>query len=152
LKCDKSHPCLHCTKNARQCVFIAPGVDQETITKVKEQREDLERSLEEEVARRTKAKNGVIAGASSMLPGQEGSYSDQEDDEDAQDFRPTHLVTEDAAYYENDGIENNDEMDDMLDLGFRMGKVRLTERIGGLVRPRFSDEVRNPTYSLQFFC
>jgi hypothetical protein len=113
LKCDKSHPCAHCTKNARQCVFIAPGVDQETITKVKEQREDLERSLEQEVARRTKAKNGVSPG-SNMLPGQEGSYSDQEDDEDAQDFRPTHLVTEDAAYYENEGNDNNDEMDDML--------------------------------------
>jgi hypothetical protein len=150
LKCDKSHPCSHCTKNARQCVFIAPGVDQETITKVKEQREDLERNLEKEVARITRAKH-VIPGMSSMLPGQEGSYSDQEEDEDTKDLKPTHLVTEDAAYYENDGNDNNDDIDAMLDLGIRMGKVRLSERIGGIVRPRFSDEVKNPASYLPTF-
>jgi hypothetical protein len=146
LKCDKSHPCSHCIKNARQCVFIAPGVDQDTITKVKEQREDLERTLEKEVARFTRATHQI----SSMLPGQEGSYSDQEEDEDTKDLRPTHLVTEDAAYYENDGNDNNDDIDAMLDLGIKMGKVRLTERIGGIVRPRFSDEVRDPVFCLPY--
>jgi hypothetical protein len=89
----------------------------------------LERSLEEDIARRSIQK--------AALPGQEESYSDQDDDEEAKDFRPTYLVTEDAAYYEDDN-------DDLVDLGIAMGKLRIAERIGGLVRPRLSDEVSPP--------
>jgi hypothetical protein len=141
LKCDKGHPCAHCTKNARQCVFIASGLDssaQAKLAEVKEQMGRLERSLEEDVARKAETNTRGTSDISrvSTLPGQEQS-SDQEDDEDTKDLRPTYLVTEDAAYYEPDEDVN----DDMVDLGFRMGRVRITERIGGLVRPRLSDEV-----------
>lgn len=105
----------------------------------------LERSLEEDVARKTEINTRDTASFSRVgtLPGQEQS-SDQEDDEDTNDLRPTHLVTEDAAYYEPDDDVN----DDMVDLGFRMGRVRITERIGGLVRPRFSDEVSLHVFSM----
>jgi hypothetical protein len=141
LKCDKGHPCAHCTKNARQCVFIASGLDssaQAKLAEVKEQMGRLERSLEEDVARKAATNTRGTSDISRVntLPGQEQS-SDQEDDEDTKDLRPTYLVTEDAAYYEPDEDVN----DDMVDLGFRMGRVRITERIGGLVRPRLSDEV-----------
>ncbi|KAG9192370.1 hypothetical protein G6011_11104 [Alternaria panax] len=101
----------------------------------------LERSLEEDVARKTEAGNRSLSSSfsrASALPGQEQS-SDKEDDEETQDLRPTHLVTEDAAYYEPDDDVNLNE--DIDDLGFRMGRIRITERIGGLVRPRFSDEL-----------
>ncbi|KAF2033375.1 hypothetical protein EK21DRAFT_59107 [Setomelanomma holmii] len=142
LKCDKGSPCISCTKNSRQCVFIASGLDadaQKRLAEVKEKMGILERSLEEDVARRNRSKLGEPSETRrpSTLPGQERSYSDEEDDEDTKDLNPTHLATEDAAYYDDDA--NND--DDIVDLGIAMGKVRITERIGGLVRPRFSEEL-----------
>ncbi|KAL1800193.1 hypothetical protein ACET3X_000535 [Alternaria dauci] len=143
LKCDKCHPCAHCTKNARQCVFIASGLDssaQAKLAEVKEQMGRLERSLEEDVARKTASntRNPSDFSRAGALPGQEQS-SDKEDDEETQNLRPTHLVSEDATYYEpNDDVNLNEDIDD---LGFRMGKIRITERIGGLVRPRFSEEL-----------
>ena len=137
LKCDKGHPCANCIKISRPCVFIASGLDadaQAKLAEVKEKMGILERSLEDNVVR--KPKFGSASSPTSVnLPGQEQSYSDQEDDEDTRDLDPSHLVTEDAAYYEDEG---NDEL---ADLGIAMGRVRLTERIGGLVRPRFSEEV-----------
>jgi len=100
----------------------------------------LERSLEEEVARATGPKPGdlIVPRRSSALPGQNESYSDQEEDEETKDLTSSHLAIEDASYYEDDA----DDIDDnLVDLGIAMGKVRITERIGGLVRPRFSEEV-----------
>ena len=100
----------------------------------------LERSLEEDVARMSRSQSGDTSNIRrpSTLPGQEESYSDQEEDEETKDLDPTHLATEDAAYYD-DNVDDND--DEIVDLGIAMGKVRITERIGGLVRPRFSEEV-----------
>ncbi|CAN9308046.1 unnamed protein product [Alternaria alternata] len=134
---------LLASNNARQCVFIASGIDsnaQAKLAEVKEQMGRLERSLEEDVARKTEANTRSPSDFSrvSALPGQEQS-SDKEDDEETQNLRPTHLVTEDATYYEPDDDVNLNE--DIDDLGFRMGRIRITERIGGLVRPRFSDEL-----------
>ncbi|EAT78080.2 hypothetical protein SNOG_14540 [Parastagonospora nodorum SN15] len=98
------------------------GLDAEAqrkLAEVKEKMGDLERSLEEDVLRRS----------------QEESYSDQEEDEDTRDLNPSNFISEDAVYYEGDAD------DDMVDLGIAMGRVRITERIGGLVRPRFADEM-----------
>jgi hypothetical protein len=138
LKCDKGQPCSNCTKISRQCVFIAPGLDadaQARLTEVKEKMGILERSLEEDVARRTQSRNSTGLQPST-LPGQEESYSDQEDEEDTKDLDPTHLALEDALYHEEEGN------DDMVDLGIAMGRVRITERVGGLVRPKLSEEVK----------
>ncbi|RMZ70270.1 fungal specific transcription factor domain-containing [Pyrenophora seminiperda CCB06] len=141
LKCDKGNPCTHCTKTDRKCVFIASGMDadaQAKLAEVKEQMGMLEKSLEEGVARKTESSIRATSEFSrlSVLPGQE-QLSDQEDEEDTRDLCPTYLVTEDAAYYEPEEDFN----DDMVDLGFRIGKLRITDRIGGLVRPKFSDEL-----------
>jgi hypothetical protein len=145
LKCDKGSPCANCTKISRPCVFIASGLDvdaQKRLADVKEKMGILERSLEEDVARLSRSKSGDTNDArrASALPGQEEAYSDQEDDDDTRDLDPSRFVTEDAAYYDDD-MNNND---DIVDLGITMGKVRITERIGGLVRPRFSEEVSDP--------
>ncbi|KAH7095149.1 hypothetical protein FB567DRAFT_21456 [Paraphoma chrysanthemicola] len=142
LKCDKGSPCLNCTKNARQCVFIASGLDsdaQRKLAEVKEKMGMLERSLENDVARvnRSRSGDGSEPLRPSKLPGQERSYSDQEEDEDTRDLPPSHFATEDAAYF--DDYANDD--DDVVDLGIAMGRVRVTERVGGLVRPRFSEEL-----------
>jgi hypothetical protein len=110
----------------------------------------LERTLEADVARRrrssTSASGGVLGGLGSpVLPGQEGPYSEEEE-EDARGLEPNRHSTEDSAYYEDEGN------DDLVDLGISMGKLRITERIGGFVRPRFAEEVRGvfPRISLSF--
>lgn len=144
LKCDKGQPCTHCTKNSRACVFIAQGLDadaQAKLAEVKEQMGMLERSLEEGIARKTESntRSPYIFSKLSNIPGH-SQHSDHEDDEETKDLRPTGFITEDATYYEPEDDTN----DDLVDLGFRMGKIRITERIGGLVRPKFSDEVTFP--------
>lgn len=97
----------------------------------------LERSLEEDVTNRNRSKDGETGDGRRLsdLPGQAQSYSDEEDDEETRDLDPSIYATEDAAFYENDAN------DDLVDLGISMGKMRISERIGGLVRPRFSEEV-----------
>lgn len=131
---------MNCTKISRQCIFIAGGTDPEAqarLADVKEKMGILERSLEEDVARKAHSGTAVTFDypRSSTLPGQEEFCSDQEDDDEAKALNPSDLVTEDAAYFEDD------DNDDLVDLGIAMGKVRITERIGGLVRPRLSEEV-----------
>lgn len=49
-------------------------------------------------------------------------------------LEPTPLAVQDAAYAD-------DAEDDVEDLGIKIGRMRLSERIGGLYRPRISDEV-----------
>jgi hypothetical protein len=145
LKCDKGSPCANCMKIARPCVFIASSADadaQKKLAEVKEQMGVLERSLEEDVVRLSRSKISIDSDnrSHSVLPGQDESHSGQEDDEDTKDLKSNRFVSEDAAYYDDD-VDRND---DMVDLGIAIGKVRITERIGGLVRPRFSDEVSVP--------
>jgi hypothetical protein len=140
LKCDKGSPCANCTKIARPCVFITSNAAQKRLAEAKEQMCVVERSLEEDVVRlsRSKPSSTFDNRSQSVLPGQEESHSSQEDDEDTKDLDANRFVSEDAAYYDDDGVDRND---DLVDLGIAMGKVRITERIGGLVRPRFSEEV-----------
>lgn len=140
LKCDKSHPCTNCTKFARDCVFLAPALDtasQHKITEIKEKMGFLDRVLEQEVAKKKAKENSNKSG---LLPGQEDSDEDQDlpipDDE--KDLEPTPLAVMDAAY-------EDDADDDILDLGIKLGKMRMTERLGGFVRPKMTEEVRDPS-------
>jgi hypothetical protein len=110
----------------------------------------LERSLEEDVARRgrQKAKDPLDTNVPVRLRGQEESHSDQEDDEDTKQLNISSFVTEDAAYYDDEA--NLD--DEILDLGISIGKMRVTERIGGLVRPRFAEEVNSFQFASKRLC
>jgi hypothetical protein len=100
----------------------------------------LEKSLEEDIVRQNRAqtKSSTFPSVPDPLRQQE-AYSEEED-EDIKDLRSSVFAREDAAYYED---EEGD--DDIVDLGIALGKVRITERIGGLVRPKFSDEVSSRT-------
>ncbi|KAF2660651.1 hypothetical protein K491DRAFT_711554 [Lophiostoma macrostomum CBS 122681] len=141
LKCDKQNPCVNCTRFNRDCLFITPALDPEgqaKLAEVKEKMGMLERTLEEDVARRGSNKSPLGPGLfeTPTLPGlHDESPSDQEDDDETKDLVSHPLATEDAAYYEDEGN------DDIIDLGIQMGKIRVTERIGGFVRPRFSEEL-----------
>lgn len=55
------------------------------------------------------------------------------------------MAVEDAAYDEVDGDD-----DKLLDLGISLGKMRITERIGGFFRPKISQEVSNLDVFLLF--
>ena len=146
LKCDKQHPCTNCNKFARECMFLAPALDtasQLKLTEIKEKMGSLERVLEQDVARkqdsheRKEKEKKSGQRRTSNLPGEE--ESEDEDDQavpdDERGLEPTPLAVVDASY-------EDDADDDMLDLGIRLGKMRVTDRIGGFFRPKFSDEVR----------
>lgn len=132
LKCDRLHPCSNCSRFKRDCVFLAPSLDPAARSKLMELKEKmgtLERSLEEDVAgkRRHGDKDDGL-----KFESEEDSGLPILDDE--KDLEPTPLAVQDAAY--------EDEADDeVYDLGFGIGKMRMTERVGGFFRPKIADEV-----------
>lgn len=138
LKCDKGHPCTNCTRFSRDCVFLAPALDPQAqlkLAEIKEKMGTLERTLEEDVARR-QSNSGMEKERGSGLPGQD--LDDDSDGgptpDDEKDLEPTPFALSDVAYDE-------DVDDDMVDLGIQIGKMRITERLGGFVRPKMTDEV-----------
>lgn len=137
LRCDKLHACTNCIKFARNCVFLAPTLDsasQLKLTEIKEKMGSLERVLEQDVAKdhpRRDARKAGLAGPA--------SYDDYEfapEPEDEKELEPSPLAVIDAVYDE-------DADDDVMDLGVQMGKLRLTDRLGGFFRPKMSDEVKH---------
>lgn len=76
------------------------------------------------------------AGQLYAPPPSRGIVRPKDDDQPADEkgLEPTPLAVADIIY--------DDDNDDLIDdLGVKLGKMRITERIGGFVRPRFADEV-----------
>ena len=135
LKCDKSHPCTNCTKFARDCVFLAPALDsasQLKLTEIKEKMGSLERVLEQDVAKSASRREARKAGLAAHAVSEEIDFAPEPEDE--KELEPTPLAVIDAVY-------EDDADDDLMDLGIQMGKLRLTDRLGGFFRPKMSDEV-----------
>ncbi|KAL8998361.1 MAG: hypothetical protein Q9169_002574 [Polycauliona sp. 2 TL-2023] len=131
LKCDKSHPCANCTKNTRDCVFLAPALDsasQMRLTEIKDQMGSLERVLEQDVARNSTRSHSWKADPE----GEQVDFAPEPEDE--KNLEPTPLATADAVY-------DDDADDDLADLGFAMGRMRLSDRIGGFFRPKMAEEL-----------
>lgn len=140
LKCDKSQPCGNCVKFSRDCLFLAPSLDptaQMRIAEIKEKMGSLEKTLEEDVARRSSLIKTKNPDSVNQIEGQGGVDSEDEltAPEDEKDLEPTPFAVVDAAY------EDDAEDDDLVDLGVQLGRMRITERIGGFVRPKLSEEV-----------
>lgn len=133
LKCDRLHPCTNCSKGKRDCVFLAPSLDSATrlkLAELKERMGTLERSLEKEVSQPSQIAEGELhvgskpSGSESPAPGPEDEFS----------LQPTRLALMDVTY--------EDEADDvMVDLGIQVGNMRVTDRLGGFVRPRLAEEI-----------
>ncbi|KAK2766281.1 hypothetical protein FQN54_007798 [Arachnomyces sp. PD_36] len=146
LKCDRLHPCTNCAKFKRDCVFLAPALDSKSkkkLAELKEKMGSLERVLEFDVAGKgggsdKGSENGGGAnregGYNRGEAGEENEYEDEPVPEDEAHLEPTRMAVQDAAY-------EGEADDDTVDLGVRLGKMRLTDRIGGLFRPRISDEI-----------
>lgn len=142
LKCDKSHPCTNCTKAARDCLFLAPALDsasQLKLTEIKEKMGSLERVLEQDVAKKCGRTEAHKGGASRDMDGNEIDFAPEPEDE--RDLEPTPLALSDNAY-------DDDADDDLNDLGFMMGKLRLTDRVGGFFRPKMAAEVGQPIFAM----
>lgn len=148
LKCDKQNPCTNCDKFSRECTFLAPALDsvsQQKLNEIKEKMGSLERVLEQDVAKRSHGVRVRKEHKTSIdLPGEGAdSGSDTPPAEYEKEMEQTPLAVVDASY-------EDDANDDVLDLGVRVGKMRMGERLGGFVRPKFSEELTialaNPQY------
>lgn len=141
IRCDKLNPCINCKKFSRSCLYIAPALDtvaQQELAELKDKLSSLEESLGRDVAQRAGHSDPAQRNASTTR--RESAETDDEDDEsqepeDAKDLEPTPLASFDSLYGE-------DADDELMDLGIQMGKLRVSDRIGGLARPRIVDEVR----------
>ena len=157
LKCDKQAPCANCTRFRRDCLYLAPALDslsQRKLAEMKERMGALEKGLEREGSGRGgKAHRGgtqvfpvVVgkggaggAGVKVEVEGgeeEEGASGDDGEVEDEEALEPTPLADLDAGYEDNGD-------DEMMDLGVQMGKMRITDRIGGWIRPKLVDELND---------
>lgn len=130
LKCNKSNPCVNCLKFSRDCLYLGPKLDEASqlrLTEIKEKVGSLERQLERDVA---KSGSRGFYQQRILADDVEGEFDEE------RDLEITPMVALDLTY-EDDA----DGMDDIMDLGVQVGKMRLTEKIGGLNRPRISEEV-----------
>ncbi|KAK2058697.1 fungal-specific transcription factor domain-containing protein [Colletotrichum caudatum] len=130
LKCNKSQPCVNCMKFSRDCIYLSPKLDEASqlrLTEIKEKVGSLERQLERDVAKTT-----------SRAAMQQAILADDVEDAfaDEQDLEPTDMTALDVTYE-----EDADGTDDLIDLGVQVGRMRITERIGGLSRPRIAEEI-----------
>ena len=138
LKCDKQQPCINCTKFSRVCVFIQVDPQaQAKLAEVKEKMGMLERTLEEGMSSKNPSKRSTRSPSyeGPVLPGQEPGYSDEEDEDDVKGLEANQLLVQDSCYY------HDHDDDEVVDLGIIMGKFKITERVGGMIRPRFAEEV-----------
>lgn len=136
LKCDKQAPCTNCTRFRRDCLYLASSLDsvsQQKLAEIKDKMETLEQTLEQDFARRKSSTGPPSAHVTKM----EDLDSDDEDVVEPEDERllePTALAAFDQVY-------EDDADDELMDLGIQLGKLRVSERIGGFVRPKMAEEV-----------
>ena len=139
----------------RDCLFIAPTLDpqsQQKLADIKEKMGALEKNLEREVASNAGNK-AHIGGANvtrnlsySSTPNVESwTHVDLEDDdgaeEDEETLEPTPLAALDNVYEDN--VD-----DELMDLGVQMGKMRITERVGGWIRPKLVEELTDTLHDV----
>ncbi|KAI5306304.1 hypothetical protein KEM56_001489, partial [Ascosphaera pollenicola] len=150
LKCDRSHPCSNCAKASRECLFLAPALDftsRMKLTELKDKMGTLERTLEWDMVDRARASEEFHPDVDTHKYGslwgtQDEAYFPVPDDE--KNLQPNPLAVPDVGY------EDESDDDETYDLGFKLGKLRITDRLGGFVRPRITDELTAVLSDLSF--
>ncbi|KAL1892738.1 hypothetical protein Sste5346_006821 [Sporothrix stenoceras] len=139
MKCGRTQPCDHCHKSGRVCIYLGDRLDPDSqgkITEIKEKVSSLELQLQKSVVHQ-RIGSGLLGSdvpAYSLDPAENG-------------LEISHMVTSDLIYDHADenSMDEDEEEDeatnDMIDLGFKVGRMRMTERIGGLNRPRLAEEI-----------
>lgn len=141
LKCDKQAPCTNCTRFRRDCLYLAPALDpqsQQKLAEIKDRMGALEENLEREIVGRT-ASPSYSADASGAKVKAPESNSSQTAEGDEDDYEENHLEPSPLAAMDN--VYDEDADDDMMDLGVQMGKMRISERVGGWIRPKLVEEI-----------
>ncbi|KAK3943605.1 putative transcriptional regulatory protein-like protein 12 [Diplogelasinospora grovesii] len=150
LGCNKRQPCENCTKSVRDCVYIASKLDEDSqtrLTRIKEKQGSLEKQLETDVAKRstnaTKSSSRFVlhAGQRDLQRIVADDVDPDFDEEEQRDLEASPMVGLDLTY-DNEADDGTGCIDDVLDLGVRVGRMRITERIGGLNRPRIAEEIQ----------
>lgn len=101
------------------------------MTEIKEKASSLELELEANVARPSRgAASGTDEETPPTLVRRASHLQDGEND-----LAPSPFVSVDAVY------EDDADDDDRLDLGYKIGRMRITDRIGGFSRPKVADEL-----------
>ncbi|KAL8940523.1 MAG: hypothetical protein Q9216_002773 [Gyalolechia sp. 2 TL-2023] len=98
------------------------------LTEIKEKMGSLERVLEQDVARMDNRQKPWRADPE----GEQIDFAPEPEDE--KHLEPTPLAVSDAVY-------DDEADDDLADLGFAMGRMRLSDRIGGFFRPKMAEEM-----------
>lgn len=157
LKCDKTAPCTNCTRFKRDCLYLASSLDpqsQQKLADIKEKMGALEKNLEREVvAGQGKMRLGGanVTKSASGEPGVDVVISHHADGDDGdeigggsdeENLEPTPLTSLDNVYEDN-------EDDELVDLGVQMGKMRISERIGGWIRPKLVEELTDTLEDVQ---
>ena len=112
---------------------------QQKLADIKEKMGALEKTLEREVA--SQQAKVHLGGANVTRSHGESDFThvDRNEDEEAgeeeeDDLEPTPLASLDNVYEE-------DADDELMDLGVQMGKMRISERVGGWIRPKLVEEL-----------
>lgn len=105
------------------------------LTELKEAQDAIDDTLRRGVEARLKPPTGGSQQKRARQP-EHILTDDTESFADEGYLEPTPLAVQDAAY-------TDEADDDVEDLGFRIGRMRMGERIGGFYRPKIADEVRN---------
>ncbi|KAK1834698.1 hypothetical protein QBC39DRAFT_389085 [Podospora conica] len=141
LKCNRMNPCMNCLKFTRDCTYLGAKLDEASqlkLTEMKEKVGSLERHFEQVVVKSATRSGSYELGSGSGGGRRNTIIADDINDEldDEGDLEPTPMIAADLTYEDDaDGPE------DIMDLGIRIGKMRITEKIGGMNRPRLSEEV-----------
>lgn len=141
LKCDKQAPCTNCTRFRRDCLYLAPSLDpqaQQKIAEIKDKMGALEEGLEREVVGRS-ASPTHAAGTSTAKAKIPELNVPQSAEGDEENYEENHLEPSPLAAMDN--VYDEDADDDMMDLGVQMGKMRISERVGGWIRPKLVEEL-----------
>lgn len=104
------------------------------LEKMKDARDEIESSIQDRPEASNLHPQGAIPHRKRSRRSDEVLSEESDSSADDGALEPTPLAIPDAAY--SDDTDN-----DLEDLGIRIGRMRLGERIGGLYRPRIADEV-----------
>ncbi|KAJ5372856.1 hypothetical protein N7517_004862 [Penicillium concentricum] len=143
IKCGRGDPCENCLASGEQCIYVnAATTDaqfQQRLKDMKEAKDAIEDGFQDNIDCETIQQE--VKGSRRKRPRHPDEVEDDLDTSaDEGLLEPTPLAVHDAAYADEAD-------DDVHDLGFRIGRMRLGERIGGLYRPRIADELYS---SLQY--
>ena len=133
--CDQQKPCTNCVKDGKECSYVPLVLEpseQQKFNEIKHGVGHLERHLEKKIAKRVAKISARKSGRQNITNADETDSGSEPEDE--KDLEITLMAVTDAAY--DDDADN-----EWMDIGFRMGRLRVTDRIGNYFRPKMAEEV-----------